>query len=130
MNKQAGFTLIELVAVLVILALLGAMAVPRFSSVQSSALSAALDGSSNAVKSAHSIAIARYKRLPTVTELLGEVGGETTVAVATANDGLSVAINGDNYLVPTFTGSSCTGATANATDIVACVGTASTTPIP
>ena len=43
MNKQAGFTLIELVAVLVILALLGAMAVPRFASVQNSALVAALD---------------------------------------------------------------------------------------
>ena len=129
MNKQAGFTLIELVAVLVILALLGAMAVPRFASVQNSALLAALDGSSNAVKSAHSIAIARYKRLPTVTELLGEVGGETTVAVAGTNDGLSVDINGDNYLVPTFTDSTCSAATANATDNVACVGTASSTPI-
>jgi len=129
MNKQAGFTLIELVAVLVILALLGAMAVPRFASVQNSALLAALDGSSNAVKSAHSIAIARYKRLPTVTELLGEVGGETTVAVAGTNDGLSVDINGDNYLVPTFTDSTCTAATTNATDSVACVGTASSTPI-
>ena len=129
MNKQAGFTLIELVAVLVILALLGAMAVPRFASVQNSALEAALDGSSNAVKSAHSIAIARYKRLPTVTELVGEVGGETTVAVAGTNDGISVSINGNNYLVPTFTDSTCGAATANATDIVACVGTASTTPI-
>ena len=129
MNKQAGFTLIELVAVLVILALLGAMAVPRFASVQNSALEAALDGSSNAVKSAHSIAIARYKRLPTVTELVGEVGGETTVAVAGTNDGISVSINGNNYLVPTFTDATCGAATANATDIVACVGTASTTPI-
>jgi len=129
MNKQAGFTLIELVAVLVILALLGAMAVPRFASVQNSALVSALDGSSNAVKSSHSIAIARYKGLPTVTELLGEFGGETTVAVAGTNDGLSVAINGNNYLVPTFTDSTCTAATANATDSVACVGTASSTPI-
>jgi len=129
MNKQAGFTLIELVAVLVILALLGAMAVPRFASVQNSALEAALDGSSNAVKSAHSIAIARYKRLPTVTELLGEVGGETTVALPTNNDGIAVTINGDDYLVPTFTSPTCTGATAAADAIVACVGTASSTPI-
>ena len=129
MNKQAGFTLIELVAVLVILALLGAMAVPRFASVQNSALEAALDGSSNAVKSAHSIAIARYKRLPTVTELVGEVGGETTVAVAGTNDGISVSINGNNYLVPTYTDATCGSATSVATDIVACVGTASTTPI-
>ena len=37
MKKNAGFTLIELVAVLVILALLGAMAVPRFTDVSNDA---------------------------------------------------------------------------------------------
>lgn len=122
MNKQAGFTLIELVAVLVILALLGAMAVPRFADVQTDALQAAQDGSSNAVKSAHSIAIANLKRLPTVTELTARVGGKSNAtAVAT---GVQVTINGTNYVVPTFSDATCTAGneTSATTDVVACVG--------
>ena len=121
MNKQAGFTLIELVAVLVILALLGAMAVPRFASVQGDALRAAQDGSSNAVKSAHSLAIANLKRLPDITELTGYVGGEANAtAVAT---GVQVTINGNNFVVPTYTDSTCVAATVATANSVACVGT-------
>jgi len=129
MQKQTGFTLIELVAVLVILALLGAMAVPRFASVQNDALGAALDGSSNAVKSAHSIAIARLKRLPTVTELVQDVGGNASAAVSTNRDGIQISINGENYLVPTYTDSTCTSPTSTTSPTVACVGSASSTPI-
>jgi MSHA pilin protein MshA len=121
MNKQAGFTLIELVAVLVILALLGAMAVPRFSDMQDDALEAAKNGSSMAVKSAHTIAIAKLRALPNVTELAGYVGGE---AGATAVEGgIEVTIGGDPYIVPTFGNTTCTGAaTGPVTDTVACVG--------
>ena len=120
MKKQAGFTLIELVAVLVILALLGAMAVPRFSNMQDDALTAAKQGSSMAVKSAHSIAIAKLKDLPDVDQLVTYVGGESTLtAVAT---GVQVNINGTDYVVPTFTDSTCSSATGNTTDQVGCVG--------
>ena len=121
MNKQAGFTLIELVAVLVILALLGAMAVPRFANVQNSALAAAQAGSSNAVKSAHSIAIARLNRLPSVTELTADVGGSQANATAVAT-GVQVTINGTDFVVPTFTDSTCLAPTAAVANIVACVG--------
>jgi MSHA pilin protein MshA len=120
MKKQAGFTLIELVAVLVILALLGAMAVPRFSNMQDDALTAAKQGSSMAVKSAHSIAIAKLKALPSVTDLVGYVGGES--AVAAVNTGIQVTINGTNYVVPTYTDSTCSSATAAPANLVACVG--------
>ena len=120
MKKQAGFTLIELVAVLVILALLGAMAVPRFSDMQDDALTAAKQGSSMAVKSAHSIAIAKLKDLPDVDQLVTYVGGESTLtAVAT---GVQVTINGTDYVVPTYTDSTCSSATGNTTDQVGCVG--------
>jgi len=123
MKKQAGFTLIELVAVLVILALLGAMAVPRFASVQNDALRAAQDGSSNAVKSAHSIAIANLKRAPDVTELTGFVGGQAS-ATAVAG-GVQVTINTVNYTVPTYTDATCQAAnvTTAVGDTVLCVGT-------
>jgi MSHA pilin protein MshA len=123
MKKQAGFTLIELVAVLVILALLGAMAVPRFATIQGDALRAAQDGSSNAVKSAHSIAIANLRRSPDVTELTGYVGGETPVAAVAG--GVQVSINGNNYTVPTFQDATCTAGnetTAAVGQSVLCVG--------
>jgi len=120
MKKQAGFTLIELVAVLVILALLGAMAVPRFSNMQDDALTAAKNGSSMAVKSAHSIAIAKLKRLPSVTELAGYVGGDSTISDVAG--GIQVTINAVNYTVPTYTDSTCGSATTAVGDSVACVG--------
>lgn len=119
MKKQTGFTLIELVAVLVILALLGAMAVPRFVDVQSQALTAAQNGSSSAVKSAHAMAIADLRRFPSVTELAGYVGGPAIAAVAT---GIQVTIDGTNYVVPTFTDVTCSAATSGTGDTVACVG--------
>jgi len=129
MKKQAGFTLIELVAVLVILALLGAMAVPRFASVQNDALRAALDGSSNAVKSAHSISIARLKRLPTVTELITDVGGGANATLSTNSEGVQITINSAFYLVPTFSNSTCASPTTATApnDVVGCVGSASST---
>ncbi len=119
MNKQTGFTLIELVAVLVILALLGAMAVPRFVDVQTEALTAAQNGSSNAVKSAHAMAIAALKRYPTVTELGDYVGGPAVTPVA---GGIQVTIDGTAYTVPTYTDVTCGSQTTAVGDTVACVG--------
>jgi MSHA pilin protein MshA len=119
MNKQAGFTLIELVAVLVILALLGAMAVPRFFDVATDALTAAQNGSVAGVRSGHAMAIAELKRIPTVTELATYVGGPNVSAVAT---GIQVTIDGTNYVVQTYTDTTCTTATAAVGNSVNCVG--------
>ena len=121
MKKNAGFTLIELVAVLVILALLGAMAVPRFTDVSNDALTAAKNGSIAGVRSGHAMAIAKLKTLPQLSELVTYVGGPN-IAVAADNSGIEVTINSIPYIVKTYKDTTCTTATALAADPVGCVG--------
>ena len=55
MNIQKGFTMIELVMVIVILGILAAVAIPRFVDLQSNAQQAAVDGHAGALGAASSI---------------------------------------------------------------------------
>lgn len=55
MNKQHGFTLIELVMVIVILGILAAVAIPRFVDLRGDAKTAAVQGVAGALSSASAI---------------------------------------------------------------------------
>lgn len=56
MNKQAGFTLIELVMVIVILGILAAVALPKFVNIAGDARKATLAGAEGSVRSAANMA--------------------------------------------------------------------------
>lgn len=117
-RQQGGFTLIELVMVIVILGILAASFAPSFVNLGAQATTAARAGASGAVKSSLTVAIADLRTNPTVTQLATYVQGGAT---ATAT-GIQVAIDGTNYTVPTFTNTTCATATVAVGDVVACVG--------
>jgi MSHA pilin protein MshA len=87
-RPQQGFTLIELIVVIVILGILAATALPRFINVSTDARLAALDGLVGGLRSATSLVQARYMATGNMTA--------TTVAMAdgTVVDVVAGAANG------------------------------------
>ncbi|MFC5717943.1 prepilin-type N-terminal cleavage/methylation domain-containing protein [Pseudomonas sp. GCM10022188] len=113
-KQQSGFTLIELIMVIVVLGILAAFALPRFANLGSDARVAAVEGLAGSIRSAaaiaHSVQLAQGGAATASVDLDGATGVTMVGGYPTANTGgIVAAVQIDGF------GGTTGGATATST---------------
>ena len=127
MQNQNGFTLIEMIVVIVVLGILSAVALPKFIDVQVDARRASIDGLQGAVQSANALAHAQAL-IDGATAATGSITMEGTavalvygypslagIAAAVSTDGFTYAAGTGIFTITGYTGANCTVTYAQAT---------------
>ncbi|WP_175405848.1 type II secretion system protein [Shewanella sp. MEBiC00475] len=105
MNKQRGFTLIELVVVIIILGILAVVAAPKFINLKSDALIANLNGLQGVLKSANTLVYSKAvlsgqeKLDPGSVTLNGETISTTLGYISPLADNVAKALDGSFEVV-------------------------------
>jgi len=131
MRKTKGFTLLELVIVIIVLGILGAIAIPKYMGIRETAVTTAKTTATDSVRSVYAIAMLDLKQYPSVKQLGDYVHAEAGLEGAkVAAKGIEVVIDKRTYLVPTYIDTACSKQTETNTDIVQCIGFINNTASP
>ncbi len=113
MQQQSGFTLVELVVVIVILGILAAVAFPRFINLTTDARISAVNGIAGGLRSAVQVVQARYFATGNLAAVSVTMADGTVVATSAATGIPTAAVGGIGAAMACESAVACQGVTIN-----------------